>query len=197
MTTTTDPPQQHPGWRWLEGAAILFLLLTLPLPRHWLWQERPPDTLYYEFTSYILYLSDIAAVLLVLMALLMWWRERRPAAPAWGPFLITLPLVLLPARAALSAVWADDGDLALYLAGRLALLLLVYLSLLQLRPAPRLLQFAMVASVLLQAGVGLAQFAVQHDLGLQLLLGEIDLVVAPARSSFITAGGRPGYGPMV
>lgn len=173
----------------LPAAAILFLLLTLPLPRHWLLAQRPPDNLYFEFTSYIIYLSDLAAIFLVIVALVSAVRAGRRSF-TWGPLVITLPLILLVARAAISAIWAEDGPLAFYFAGRLFLLLAVYLSILQLRPSPTLIQAGMIASLLLQSLIALAQFALQHDLGLQALFGEIDLIAAPSRASIINVAGR-------
>ncbi len=165
---------------------LLLLILILPLHRHWIIYEWSESAVYYEFRAIIFYLSD-AAVLFFFLAFIL-WNLKNPRRDLGIPA-ITIPLVLLPVLAALSALTAQEPGLAVMTAGRLLLLLLLYLALIRFRPRPQFTAVFLSLMLIGQAVVGLMQFLLQHDLGWQ-QLGEINLVAAPGQASIITVGSQ-------
>ena len=181
-------------WSWLNRACFTLLLVTLPFARHVTLIARLQPRVYYEFTSFNLYLSDLAVV----AALAVWWSSSRGKAQVvrWGPRSIALPLAGLTGIALLSALWAPDGALALYTSARLGLLLALYLWVINRVPAARWVDRAIAASLVLESVVALLQFVRQGDLGLQ-WLGEIRLTPPAAGLSVIAIGKQVwlrGYG---
>ncbi|MEW5986374.1 MAG: O-antigen ligase family protein [Chloroflexota bacterium] len=194
----------------LSSMALFLVVFCLPLVRHWVVQERPVPPIYFEYTSFIFYASDAAVLFFLLTsALRLGERQlRRPAADrhgseersgvsipgaqmglSWGPAAITLPLGLLVARSAISAVWAADMPLTFYFSGRLLLLFALYLVILNLGAGRRLLIVSFSASILLQAAVAIAQFTRQRELGWS-GLGEIPFSQLATDASAILAAGR-------
>jgi O-antigen ligase len=178
------------------------LILTLPLARHRILFHRPPFSIYHEFTSIVLYLSDFAAILLLLASAMWFWREKpfvdssTPAGHRWGPAAISLPLALLPALALATVPRAGDPGLAGYVAYRLVVLLAMYVTIVALRPSPQVVQLSLAASLMLQVTIAVAQFVTQDDLGWR-RLGEVDLDPTSGWASVIVVGSRPwlrGYG---
>jgi O-antigen ligase len=181
-------------WHNLATLSVALLIVTLPLPRHWILLDRRSFQVYYEFTSILFYLSDVAVILVLLTSAVWFWQER--PAVRWGPAIITLPLALLPVVALATAPWAGDPVQAIYVTGRLVVLLAVYLAIVALRPSARVVQISLAASLMLQTAVAMAQFLIQRDLGWR-QLGEIPLSPTPGLASIITAGDRVwlrGYG---
>lgn len=181
-------------WHNLATPSLALLIVVLPLPRHWILLHWSSTQVYYEFTSVLFYLSDVAVILL-LLTWGVWFRGERPAV-RWGPAAVTLPLALLPAVALATAPWAGDPVQAVYIAIRLVVLLVLYLVIVALRPSVRVLRIGLVASLLIQTAVAVAQFVIQKDLGWR-RLGEIPLSPTPGLASIITAGDRVwlrGYG---
>lgn len=190
-------------------AALALLILTLPLARHWVVVDRARDGVYYEFTSFVVYLSDAGVILVVVLGLAAAWL--RPSSPNLGHVratasrgrrrlaatrAITLPLAGLVGLAALTTPWAGDPPLALYFTGRLALLAALYVTLVVWGPPRTAVQVALAASLVLQSAVAITQFVRQSDLAWY-RLGEVKLNVASGYASVITAGGKlwlRGYG---
>lgn len=182
------------GWSWAQRTCLLLLLVTLPLAQHAVLRARPQPRVYYEFTSFIVYLSDVP----VMIALAVWWLALRGdwRAVKWGPRSITLPLVGLSGLALLSTLWARDSALALYTSARLGLLFLLYLWLVNQAPEPGWIDRAIAASLILESTVAVLQFIHQGDVGLQ-WLGEIRLDPPAAGLSVIAIGQQVwlrGYG---
>lgn len=191
----------QPAIEWRAGVttAVALLILFLPLARHWVLVHRPPFSIYYEFTSIVLYLSDFAVALLLVTSAL-WLGREMPSLDAtgrrWGPAAITGPLALLPLMAFATAPWAGDSTLAIYSGVRLVALLAVYLAIVMLRPSTRVIQLSLAASLILETAVAVTQFVIQDDLGWQ-WLGEIGLNPTSGYASIIKVGGRiwlRGYG---
>lgn len=181
-------------WHNFATLAVALLIVTLPLPRHWILLNQRSFHVYYEFTSILFYLSDVAVILVLLTSAVWFWQER--PAVRWGPAMVTLPLALLPVVALATAPWAGDPVQAIYIAGRLVVLLAVYLAIVTLRPSARVVQRSLAASLMLQTAAAVAQFITQDDLGWQ-WLGEIELSPTPGLASIITVGDRVwlrGYG---
>jgi hypothetical protein len=162
-------------------SACLLLLLLLPLPLHWIIWRRDFPGVYYEPTSLIFYLPDVALLLLVGLARLY----PRPA-PSLSRRL-TGPLLALTILVTLSSLWALDGALALLQAGRLWLLWLLLDAWGRIRPSVSIIQLGAGLSVGLQASVALLQFGRQGDLGLR-WLGERTLNPHPGGGSILTVG---------
>jgi hypothetical protein len=174
----------------LNQLAGLLLLLLLPLSLHWtLWQRDFPGV-HYEPTSLVVYLSDVAVLLLVGVT----WLYPRPDVGSARR--LTKPLLALTILASLSSLWALDSGLALLLAGRLWLLWLLLGAWGRLRPLPITMQIGAGLSLGLQAVVALLQFGRQSDLGLR-WLGELSLNPYPGGASILTVGDSywlRGYG---
>jgi hypothetical protein len=180
-------------WRRLGQAALVLLIVLLPLPRHWPLVEQRYPGVNAELTSLNLYLSDFA-VLLLLVAAVACLRHRQRSLPE--PKALTYPLVLLVLLATMSSLWAFDVVLALQQALRLAILLALVLVLIRLRPNERMVQISLAVIVFVQAAVALLQFSRQDDLGLR-WLGEIDLNRYPGGGSILTVADQywlRGYG---
>lgn len=186
----------------LATLAAAVLILTLPLARHWILLERLSFPVYYEFTSVILYLSDVAVILVLVTSVPWVWREKSSETRStrighrWRPAAITFPLALLPVMAFATALWAGDPALAVYVGIRLVALLAMYLAIVALRPSMRMTQFSLAASLMLETAVAVTQFVTQDDLGWR-WLGEIELNPTSGYASIITVGSRlwlRGYG---
>jgi O-antigen ligase len=174
--------------------ALFLACMTMPLTGHWVLLPNTTSGVYFEYTSIILYWSDLA-LLLFLSAVVIWWWQARPPAFDRRPALM-LPLAMLPLLALLSAASAGDRQLAVTMTLRLLFLCLFSLALWRFRPAPRWVALSLALSMAVQSLVATGQFAVQQDLGWQ-WLGELDLVPAPGKASVITVGQRlwlRGYG---
>jgi hypothetical protein len=178
-------------------ASLTVLILTLPLARHWMVVNRLQSRVYYEFTSFGVYLSDIGVVLVIVSGLATTGLQPATAGRRlWATRAITLPLAALVGVAALSTLWAGDPQLALYFAGRLALLGMLYAAIVIWRPPRRPVQLALAASLLFQSAVAIAQFARQSDLAWY-SLGEVKLNLTSGYTSVITVGSDlwlRGYG---
>ncbi len=190
----TVPAQRRRAWHAAVTLHLTLLILALPLARHWVVFPRPPFDIYYEFTSIVLYASDVVVVLFLLTTVL-WVLLDRPSVQ-WGPAAVTVPLALLPLLAWVSVPGAGDPVLAAYTAGRLFVLLALYLAIATLRPAARTVRLGLAAGVILQSAVAAAQFTTRDDLGWQ-RLGEIALSPIPGEGSILKVGGHVwlrGYG---
>jgi O-antigen ligase len=178
-------------------ASLVLLILTLPLARHWMVVDRTWGRVYYEFTSFGVYLSDAGLILVIGTGLATaWMRPRSTLRRLAATRSITLPLVALVGLATLTAPWARDQQLALYFAGRLALLVALYVAIVVWGPPRRAVQLALAASLVFQSAVAIAQFARQSELAWY-SLGEVELSLTSGYTSVITAGGEiwlRGYG---
>jgi O-antigen ligase len=159
-------------------------MLTLPLYRYRLLVHRGSEDIYYELRDSFVFLSDLAAILVVLLWLLTPFWRRLPRLPRW----LLVALTGLTVWATLSAAWAPLPPYALYQAGRLWLLLGVFAAVATTTELRGVVAWALVASGALQAGVGIAQFVLQRPLGLR-DLGEVALHPAVSGASVIVAEG--------
>ncbi len=203
---------------WLSAAAILLILLLFPLAHHWIIVYRPVVGVYYQQTSFIVYLSDVAVVLLLLVEGVWGGVNKDPSPistvhlPAEGVVtpphpdenerqthhpgrVVLVPLALLMGLILFSVVGARDEALTLYLGVRWLGLFLLVGAVRRLRPRPSWLVVGMAVTLVVQAIIALAQFGLQNDLGWQ-ALGEVELGVT-GLVSVIRVGETPyirGYG---
>jgi O-antigen ligase len=155
--------------------------------------ERPYHNLYFEFTAFILYLSDIFTGLFVLATAVWLMLSRTPWQ--FGPPALSVPLLLLPIVSLVSSRWAIDPALATHFATRLLLLFLLYLAIINLAPKHIIIQVGMGALLIVQGLTAVVQFLQQHNLGLS-RLGEIPITLA-GNFSILTANNLNwlrGYG---
>lgn len=177
LNRANDAAYMRAAARW----AFYVFLIAIPLPQRWVLIGRPVGVLFPEFTSLVLYLSDIPlAICLVLWlaAHALWPRERFRLTPLAA----TLPMVMLVGLMGLSSLWAAVPALAFESfvrgAALLGLALFIRNELKDSAPAAS----ALVVSATMQAAVALGQLIAQQPLGLE-ALGELQ-----------DAGARAGMG---
>lgn len=159
--------------RMRRAAHWLFCLFLLLLPSTFRWTviHRPVGALFPEFTSLLLYLSDIPLFLCLVL-----WLSAHALAPAGRlrltPWAATLPLIGLVALMGLSALWASFPALALESCLRgVALLGLALFVRNELKhPAPA--AAALAVGAVMQSAVAFGQLLAQQPLGLE-VLGEL------------------------
>lgn len=133
--------------------------------------------------------------LLLLLAIVGWLARRLLARDwhwSWGPAAITVPFLALSGLG-LATLTPLFDRLTFITVGALFLTWLVYLAVLNERPA---LLLTLAAIVLVQSSVALGQFLLQRDLGLA-QWGELPLRPFWQGISVLSAGGQPwlrGYG---
>ena len=165
---------------------LLALAVILPAWRYRVLWHLNIEDIFFELHDVILYLSD----LLALLAIVMWWmtpyRRRIGGLPRW----LVGALAGLAILATVSALWAPLGWLALYQAARLWLLFGLFLVVATAREARTALAWGLLISGAIQAFIGLTQFAFQRTLGLR-VLGELVMRPEWAGASVITVNGLP------
>jgi len=158
---------------------LSILIVSIPFALHWTLVDRRVADIYYEYTSLILYLSDIALLIFFTSWLLMKGLPR-----AGGPLAVTLPLVLITVEAAVHIAWSIDPVLTAFFAVRLLLLLALYVTLVQFQPGHRTVMTSFAIVLGTQSVLALMQFILQSDLGMA-WIGEVQVgwyLVAGART---------------
>lgn len=177
LNRLADAARMRRAARWLFYA---FLVL-LPSTFRWTLIHRPVGTLFPEFTSLLLYLSDIPLFLCLTL-----WLSAHALAPAGRlrltPWAATLPVMGLVALMGVSALWASFPTLTLESCVRgvalLGLALFVRNELKRIAPAAA----ALAIGAAIQSAVALGQLLAQQPLNLE-ALGELQ-----------DAGARAGMG---
>lgn len=133
---------------------------------------RPSPPVYGDFTDVLLFASDIT----ILLTLGLWLVSLtgRPRHVTFGPRFLVWPAAGLLVVAWLGAPFSIDPGLAAYQAGRLVVLALFALYVLNEIHWPAHLLMPVGAMVVVQAVVGLGQVLTQGSLGLA-VLGELRL----------------------
>ncbi len=168
----------------LSRMALLAMLFFSP----WIlaWPLRVPGL---EGSEAKLRLADGLALISVVAYALAGWpgRERLRHSPLNVYALALLALVIFVAA---STVWAANRGAAVASTIRLLWWIAVALRVACDDVPPRAIALALLSGLLLQAAIGVAQFAVQHHLGLS-VLGELPIDLAYPGVSVISAGGPP------
>lgn len=94
---------------WLSAATILLILLLFPLAHHWIIVYRPVVGVYYQQTSFIVYLSDVAVVLLLLVEG-VWGGVNKEPSP--------ISTVHLPAEGVVTPPHPDENERQTHHPGR-------------------------------------------------------------------------------
>jgi hypothetical protein len=171
------------GSTWLLGA----LLATLPFWLHRVLVTRPPEPIFFEFHDITLYSNDLfwwGAILL--------WLLNRVARPDQsclriGPWFLFVPLSGFLALSLAGIFFSIDPLFAGYQTARLALLLALYLMLVNVRLRPGDIACPLAVGMALQAAVAVPQFLLGRTLGLR-SLGEVTANAAWLGSSVVKAG---------
>lgn len=171
---------------WTKIAGAIFVL-TVPLSIFW--QLGPPASpaVLAMYVSPGVYLTDAAAILLILTALLQpaghsVHRQKR----GWlAPLKISLPLLILPLLGLVSSLTALSPALALYTSLRWLLAVGVFLAWKHLRLDLDLTVRIFLAGLLIQAVIGALQFIHKGPLGLP---GELALPIERARAAVFAIG---------
>jgi hypothetical protein len=159
---------------WMRrGARLAFyaFVIMLPATQRWVLVDRPVGVLFPEFTSLVLYLSDIP----LLVCIVLWLSAQRLAPDRrvqLAPWAATLPASALVALMGLSAAWAAFPRLAgeSFVRGAMLLALALFVRNEVNRTTPA--ATALVLGAAAQAVVALGQFVLQRPLGLE-ALGEL------------------------
>ena len=134
-------------------------------------------------------LADGLALISVAAYALAGWPGR--ARLRQSPLKVyALTLSALVVFAASSVLWAASGGIVLAFTVRLVWWIAIALRVACDDVQPRLMAVALLCGLLLQAAIGIAQFGVQHQLGLS-ILGELPLDLAYPAISVVSAGGPP------
>ncbi len=166
--------------------ALVALALTLPAWRYRLMWHTGPEGVYFELRDGFLYLSDLPALIAIAAWLMTPWWRRASRLPRW----LVAALAALATLATVSAAWAPLRSFALYQSARLWLLFGLFLVVATTREARGALAWGLLISGAIQGVIGLAQFSLQHTLGLR-DLGEIVMRPDWPGASVITLNGVP------
>lgn len=169
--------QLTPYLRTLTRLSVVAALFLLSFGYRTVLLERYIGEIYISYTDFFYYPADyfvLGAIALALVTLLVSGRRF-----TFGPWWLTVPLCGLVALSWLGVITGVDAALVAYHSVRLTMLLGFYFVFLNVRIAPLWVTLSMVAGVLVQGGVALAQFLQQHSIGLQ-AYGE--LVLDPAET---------------
>ena len=147
---------------------------------------RPTPPVYADYTDFLLFASDIA----LLMTLVLWLISLAlaPRAVRFGPRHIWIPLVGLMLAGGISTVASYDARLSAYHAIRLLALFWFYAFIVNEIHSPVWLFIPVGMQVVAQSIVALAQFMKQQSVGL-LALGELSLAPSSSGVSVIASGG--------
>jgi O-antigen ligase len=150
---------------WLRRSSLVLLSLTLVLSSftfRWVLIGRYPFS--------VLYVSDIPMIVTVGLFILAHYFDRKPLKT--GPWYMTVPALILVILSLFSTFWAVSPKLAMETGLRTLLLFGVYLLALNTAGRSRLFVFILMAGLVLQSSVAVAQFLNQGYLGLP-FLGEL------------------------
>lgn len=178
----------HSSSHWTERlarSAFYATLILAPVRLRTLLQSRPREAIYSDYTDFLLFLPDIA----LLVMLIAWGFARRfnPKPFRLGPAFVWIPLAGLTASALISVASSADSALSLYHAIRLCLLFLFYLFIVNEQFSVFSIALAVGLQGALQAVIAIPQSILQRSLGLQ-AIGEYLLDPAWSGVSIVSDG---------
>jgi O-antigen ligase len=176
------------GWaEKLSVLALAGLLLTLPSWRHRVLLHRAGEPLFFEFRDITLYTNDLCWLGAIGAWLLSRVLRRDPGKLRLGPWFVTVPLLGFCLLAAAGIPVAIDPFYTTYQTGRLLLLFLLYLMLINAPFRQGAVAWPLAAGLLLQATVALPQFLLGRSLGLE-RLGEVTVQAAWPGAGVVMVG---------
>jgi O-antigen ligase len=161
-------------------------IMTASFRYRWLLFSQETTRVWGDYTNGLFFVHDAFLILtLVIWGISLWLQPRRIG---FGPLLLTVPLAGLSLTALMSTVFSLDIRLSTYHLVRLFLAAGLYLFLINEVRDLRTIIGGVAAGLFIQASVGVAQWSLQHDLGLQ-WLGEYELDPAWRGVSIVWAEG--------
>ena len=158
------------------------LLFSSPFALRWTFMERPVANIFSSYTDFTFYFSDFFLLFILGFWLLSLIVLRRPFRR--GPWFLTWPIVGLVALSWVGVITGIDPALTLYHSIRFTLLLGLYFFLLNEEVKPIWVAIPFSLGVLVQTLVALAQFYLQHSVGLS-ALGELALNPSDSGTSIL------------
>lgn len=165
FSISTEGGRREQAGEWLRRSSLVLLSLTLVLSSftfRWVLIGRYPFS--------VLYVSDIPMIVTVVLFILAHYFDRKPLKT--GPWYMTVPALILVILSLLGTFWAVSPKLAMGTGLRTLLLFGVYLLALNTAGHNRLFVFILMAGLVLQSSVAVAQFINHGYLGLP-FLGEL------------------------
>jgi O-antigen ligase len=147
-------------------------LVLIPFRYRFLLLSRPVETIWRDYTDFILFASDIALILTLFTWVL--YLYLRPRKILRGPALLTLPLIGLTLAALVTSATSVDPALSLYHSIRLVLLFGFYLYVVNNVQSLKQIVWPVGLQLAIQAPIAIAQVVQQKSIGLQ-FLGEYEL----------------------
>lgn len=170
---------------WMARLLFGITIVLIPFRFRYLLLERPAPPVYKDLTDFHLFGSDIGVLALLAfwgLSLLFVRRQVR-----LGPNFIWLPLVGLIFLSLFTSFIGLDVQLSLYHTLRFAILFLFYLYVVNEVRSESLVLIAVAIQVMLQSLIALAQFFLQHSIGLK-SFGEHELDPAVRGVSIVSTG---------
>jgi O-antigen ligase len=172
--------------RSLARISLGILIILIPFRYRFFAFSRPIPPIYQDFTDLILFASDVFLAITLLFWLGALAFEGR--LPHFGPGFLSLPILGLTLAGLLSGLNSVDPMLSLYHTLRFALLLLLYLYVVnEIRSLDQVIPPLLIL-ILLQSGIGIFQVLNQHSAGFA-SLGELQLDPMKNGVSIVSAGG--------
>jgi O-antigen ligase len=165
FSISTEGGRREQAGKWLRRSSLVLLSLTLVLSSftfRWVLIGRYPFS--------VLYVSDIPMIVTVGLFILAHYFDRKPLKT--GPWYMTVPALILVILSLFGTFWAVSPKLAMGTGLRTLLLFGVYLLALNTAGRSRLFVVILMAGLVLQSSVAVAQFINQGYLGLP-FLGEL------------------------
>jgi hypothetical protein len=156
----------------LARFCLAITLITLPLRYRFTLIERPNPPIYVDYIYILIFLSDLALFLTLILWMASLAFERRK--PTWGPGFLSLSMGGLIGVGLLSTLFSVDPLLSFYHTTRLALLAGFSLYVLNEIHSIDAVIWPISAQVFIQSVIGVVQVLEQRSLGL-VSLGELDL----------------------
>jgi O-antigen ligase len=148
--------------------AFFLTMLILSSPLCWEILPRQIGNIEVQFTSVLLYISDIPLAITV-VTWLTWLLLGKERSLRFGPWYIVGSLITLVVLTVMSVVWARMPAVAAETGIRTSVLFIVYLIAVNEKEFQPLLLGALVSGTVIQAPIAMAQFIKQRPLGLDFL----------------------------
>ncbi len=154
--------------RWMLAITIFLI----PFRYRWLLEARPFPPIYGDYTDFLLFACDVT--LIATLALWILAMVLRPSKLDLGPPLLTLPLACFVLFSGFSIFFSIDPQLSTYHTIRLALLMALYLYVIQEIKDLKWVYIPAGIGIFIQCTVAIVQAIRQKSLG-WLSLGELPL----------------------
>jgi O-antigen ligase len=167
-------------------AAFAATVVLTPFRFRWLLVSRPLETVYGDFTNFLVFASDVT-----LVAMLALWALSLMVSPRqikFGPSFLSIPILGILLTSLASTFFSVDPALSMYHFVRMVLLAGLYVFVINEIESLSQVILPVSLQILIQSLIGVAQYLGQRSLGL-ISLGELDLDPAWSGVSVVWAEG--------